>query len=54
MLSFQIYFVNENFGIFCQIPFNFVQIGSIDIKTALVLVTAWRRTGENLSSGPFY
>ena len=38
--------LNENVRILIQISLKFVPVGSIDDKTALVQVMAWRRTGD--------
>ena len=39
-------FVNERFCISIQISLKFVPKGSVDNKSALVQVMAWRRTGD--------
>ena len=38
--------LNENVRILIQISLKFVPVGSIDDKTALVQVMAWRHTGD--------
>ena len=43
---FKCIFLNENVRISIQISLKFVPKGSIDNKSALVQVTAWRRTGD--------
>ena len=45
-------FVNENVGIFIKISLKFVLKGTIDNKSALVQVMAWRRTGAKPLPGP--
>ena len=39
-------FLNENIKISIQISLKFVPNGPIDNKSALVLVMAWRQTGD--------
>ena len=39
-------FINDFFFIFTRLSLKFVPKGSIDKKTALVQVMAWRRTGD--------
>ena len=43
---FKCILLNENAIISIQISLKFVPEGSIDNKPALVLVMAWRRTGD--------
>ena len=43
---FKCILLNENVIISIQISLKFVPEGSIDNKPALVLVMAWRRTGD--------
>ena len=43
---FKCIFLNENDRIQIQISLKFVPRGSIDSKSALVQVMAWRRTGD--------
>ena len=43
---FKTIFFNENIGILIEISLKFVPSISIDNKSALVQVMAWRRTGD--------
>ena len=49
---FKCIFMNENDRISIHISLNFVPMSPIDNKPTLVLVMAWRRTGDKPLSEP--